>query len=170
MYQQIKFIDAFKVTDAPYAIQEGAYSDRKVYLPEAYTAAYMIPSDVTGKLCRWLVVIDGKKISVLQHYCVKASKNETKTMFNVLYNMGGMNGGKDKHGWYTEKGREERIALIQTLYSFLSATTRKEAEEVAICYDRGKTCSAQERDMINMISINFFGLLVEAIFRNGINA
>lgn len=65
----VEYMDFFKLRDAPYVLEErvgesGRSYTVKVYLPEAYTAAYMIPSDETGRLVRWGVKLnDGRIVS-----------------------------------------------------------------------------------------------------------
>lgn len=63
------YLDWFKLRDAPYVMEErlsesGRSYARKVFLPEAYTAEYMEPSDETGRLVRWGVKLsDGRMVS-----------------------------------------------------------------------------------------------------------
>lgn len=65
----VDYMDFFKLREAPYVLEErvgesGRSYTVKVYLPEAYTADYMIPSDETGRLVRWGVKLnDGRVVS-----------------------------------------------------------------------------------------------------------
>jgi hypothetical protein len=84
----MKFIDAFIENQAPYMIQEGMFRDFKVYLPEAYTAAYMIQSDKTGRLCRWLVEKeDGSRISAYQYFGFRPLNRAWKNSLAFLVKM-----------------------------------------------------------------------------------
>lgn len=65
----VRYIDYFKLREAPFVLEERLSSSghtytAKVYLPEAYTDAYMEPSDETGRLLRWGVRLsDGRTVS-----------------------------------------------------------------------------------------------------------
>lgn len=89
MKRVVKFVDAFRVNNAPYDMQE-THTGRlvKVYLPEAYTSEYMIKSDDTGKLCRWLVELeDGCQISRYQHFGCRPSKQPWRDICKMLEKM-----------------------------------------------------------------------------------
>jgi hypothetical protein len=85
----MKFIDAFKLNDAPRETKEGMFSDYTVYLPEAYTDEYMIRSDKTGRLCRYVVEHEnGDKESVYGYYGVrKSTKYPYRSVSKILAKM-----------------------------------------------------------------------------------
>lgn len=97
----MKYIDAFKVHNAPSETKEGMFRDYKVYLPEAYTDAYMIRSDKTGRLCRYLIEDEnGFKQSVYGYYGVRKS---TKYPHNAFYKV------------LAKMSKNERYQLYRTL-------------------------------------------------------
>jgi len=82
----MKFIDAFKLNNAPKETKEGMFRDYTVYLPEAYTEEYMIRSDKTGRLCRYVMQHDdGTMESVYGYYGIrKSSKYPHKAFYRLL--------------------------------------------------------------------------------------
>jgi hypothetical protein len=81
----MEFIDAFKLNKAPKETKEGMFSDYSVYLPEAYTEDYMIRSDKTNRLCRYLVELeDGSRESVYGYFGVRKSTKWPHKSFQKL--------------------------------------------------------------------------------------
>ncbi len=81
------FIDAFIKNKAPFIIEEVGYYGReaKRYLPEAYTDSYMIRSDKTGHLCRYVVQTDEGTQSLYGYYGVKkSSKDPISSVYKIL--------------------------------------------------------------------------------------
>lgn len=84
------FIDAFIKNKAPFIVEEVGFYSREVkrYLPEAYTDAYMIRSDKTGHLCRYVVQTDDGVQSLYGYYGIKQStKDPTSSVFKILERM-----------------------------------------------------------------------------------
>lgn len=85
----IEFVDAFKENDAPYEEVLNDYGfECKKYTDEAYTSEYMIKSDTTGRLCRYLVRLsDNSFQSYISYFGCKKAKTEYETHRDVIAKM-----------------------------------------------------------------------------------
>ena len=100
----MKFQDAFKLNNAP-TIEyiDGNGKERKAYSEDAYTEDYMLKSDDTNRLIRWVVELDdGRKVSIQSYF--KIVKGIT-----VIGNIGKKNAARKIWDMMTSEERDSSL-------------------------------------------------------------
>ncbi len=130
----MEIIDTFKKFNAPFIIESFSGYERKRYTSEAYTEEYMLRSDYTNHLCRYVILDkDNKIISVYQHFGIKPTSDKKRNIIKLLERMT----REERKKFYLKltdlrfKDYEETCAFINKYNSSLYYSTDLELYTIA---------------------------------------
>ncbi len=104
-----RIFDSFKHNDAPYFIEEGMFTDRKVWSPDAYTEDYMTRSNESNRLLRWVVQLEDGQVMSMDGYMRQYFPDQWKARRASL------SGKKAALNLWNSLSKEEQQAMLDDI-------------------------------------------------------